>query len=132
MITLSQGGTTLELSDRLLWVDEFEWSPVAIAVRTGTEGALQVHVGVRKAGRPITLDGRDSQAWITRALCQQLYAWLALPGTVFSLVVRGQARNVIFDQSQGAGFTAAPVWKLLDGEHTPELLYRPYFKFMEV
>lgn len=132
MITLSLGGTTLELSDRLLWVDEFDWSPVASAVRWGTTGALQVHVGLRQAGRPITLDGRQTQAWIPRALCSQLYTWHALPGTTFSLVVRGQARDVKFNQSEGPAFTAAPVWKLVDGEHTSELLYRPFFKFMEV
>ena len=58
MITLALGATTLELSDRLVWVDEFEWSPVVSAVRWGTTGAQQIHVGVRQAGRPITLDGR--------------------------------------------------------------------------
>lgn len=132
MITLTLAGTTLALSDRLLWVDEFEWSPVATAVRWGTTGAPQIHVGLRQAGRPITLDGRESQAWLARALCSQVDAWHALPGATFSLVIRGLARSVVFDQSQGAAFTAAPIWKLADGEHTPELFYRPYFKFMEV
>ena len=75
MITLTLAGTTLELSDRLLWVDEFQWSPVATELRWGTTGAPQIHVGLRQAGRPITLDGRESQAWITRELCDQLNAW---------------------------------------------------------
>lgn len=132
MITLTLGGTTLALSDRLLWVDEYDWSPVVSAVRWGTTGAPQIHVGLRQAGRPITLDGRESEAWLTRALCSQLDAWHALPGATFSLVLRGLARSVMFDQSQGPAFTAAPIWKLADGEHTPELCYRPFFKFMEV
>ena len=132
MITLALGATTLELSDRLVWVDEFEWSPVVSAVRWGTTGAQQIHVGVRQAGRPITLDGRESQAWLTRAMCANLNAWHALPGARFSLLLRGQARTVMFDHAQGAAFSATPIWRLLDGEHTPELFYRPYFKFMEV
>ena len=131
MITLTFAATTLELSDRLIWTDEFDWTPVVSAVRWGTTGAMQVHVGTRQAGRPITLDGRESEAWISRALCDQLNVWHAVAGAVFTLVIRGQSRSVMFDQSQGAGFTAAPVWKLLDGEHTGETLYRPFFKFLE-
>lgn len=132
MITLTLASTTLALSDRLLWVDEYEWSPVVSAVRWGTTGAPQLHVGLRQAGRPITLDGRESEAWLPRALCDQISAWHALPGATFSLLIRGQARNVSFDTSQGAGFTANPIWKLVDGEHTGETLYRPFFKFLEV
>ena len=127
MITLTLAGTTLELSDRLLWVDEFQWSPVATELRWGTTGAPQLHVGLRQAGRPITLDGRESEAWIPRELCDQFNAWAALPGATFSLVLRGQTRTVVLSQ-----FDATPLWKLLDGEHTGDVLYRPFFKFMEV
>ena len=59
MITLARNGVTLDLSDRLIWTDEYAWSPVATEVRWGTTGAVQIHVGTRQAGRPITLDGRD-------------------------------------------------------------------------
>lgn len=132
MITLALAGATLQLSDRLLWVDEYQWSPVAKEVRWGTTGAPHVHVGLRQAGRPITLDGRETEAWIKRELCDQLNDWAALPDATFTLVLRGQERTVMFAPGQDAGFDATPVWKLLDGEHTDETLYRPYFKFMEV
>ncbi len=132
MITLTHAGAVLELPDRLVWTDEYAWSPVVTATRWGTHGALQMHVGKRQAGRPITLDGKASQAWISRAVCNQLNAWVALPGTVFELVLRGQARAVVFDHDQGAAFEAEPLWRLLDGEHTAELFYRPNLKFMEV
>ena len=127
MITLARNSVTLELSDRLIWTDEYAWSPVATEVRWGTTGAPQIHVGTRQAGRPITLDGRDTKAWITRAMCDQLNAWAALPGAAFELTLRGAARSVLLLE-----FQADPIWKLLDGEHTPELLYVPFFKFMEV
>ena len=132
MITLTHDGVVADLPDRLLWSDEYSWSPVALATRWGTTGALQLHVGLRQAGRPITLDGRASNAWISRAQCVQLNAWAALPDATFSLVLRGVARTVVFDHAQGSALTADPIWKLLDGEHTPELLYVPNFKFMEV
>jgi hypothetical protein len=41
--------------------------------------------------------------------------------------LRGTARSVLLLE-----FQADPIWKLLDGEHTPELLYCPFFKFMEI
>ena len=46
-------------------------------------------------------------------------------------VLRGETHRVIFDQAKG-GFSAQPIWKLLDGEITPELFYRPTFRFLKV
>ena len=130
-ITLTYNGTTAHLSDRLHWADEFDWSPVDQATGYSTRGALLVDVGLKLAGQPITLDGTDTNAWISRALCSTLQAWAALPGIQLDLVLRGETHQVIFDHGKG-GFTAQPIWKLLDGEITPELMYRPTFKFLKV
>lgn len=130
-ITLTYNGTTATLSDRLQWSDEFDWSPVEQATAYSTTGALLVDVGLKLAGQPITLDGTDTNAWISRALCSTLQAWAALPGIQLDLVLRGETHQVIFDHAKG-GFTAQPIWKLLDGEITPELFYRPTFKFLKV
>ena len=77
--------------------------------------------------RPITLDGRDSRAWIERTQCDKLNAWAALPGAEFSLVVRGQARTVLFLE-----FTADPISRLEDSEIDDQTVYVPLFKFLEV
>ena len=130
-ITLTYNGTTATLSDRLQWADEFDWSPVEQATAYSTTGRLLVDVSLKQAGQPITLEGTDTNAWITRALCSTLQAWAALPGIQLGLVLRGQAHQVIFDHAKG-GFSAQPVWKLLDGEITPELFYRPTFRFLKV
>ena len=130
-ITLTYNGTTAHLSDRLHWADEFDWSPVDQATGYSTRGALLVDVGLKLAGQPITLDGTDTNAWISRSLCSTLQAWAALPGIQLDLVLRGETHQVIFDHGKG-GFTAQPIWKLLDGEITPELMYRPTFKFLKV
>ena len=71
-ITLTYNVTTADLGDRLIWSDEFAWSPVAQVTEPGTTGALLVHVGVRSAGRPITLDGNESRSWMTRNLVASL------------------------------------------------------------
>ena len=130
-ITLTYNGTTATLSDRLQWADEFDWSPVEQATAYSTTGRLLVDVSLKQAGQPITLEGTDTNAWISRALCSTLQAWAALPGIQLGLVLRGQAHQVIFDHAKG-GFSAQPVWKLLDGEITPELFYRPTFRFLKV
>ena len=128
MITLTLATTQIQLSDRLFWTDEYAWGPVVTETRWGTNGALHVHVGARQAGRPITLDGKSSAAWTSRAQCDQLRAWSALPGATFELVLRGAARTVLLLE-----FQADPVWRrLLDGEHTPEVQYLPFFRFLEV
>lgn len=130
-ITLTYSGTTATLSDRLHWADEFDWSPVEQATGYGTTGALLVDVSLKQAGQPITLEGTDTNAWISRALCSSLQAWAKLPGIQLDLVLRGETHRVIFDHAKG-GFSAQPIWKLLDGEITPELLYRPTFRFLKV
>jgi hypothetical protein len=130
-ITLTYGATTIDLTDRLDWTDEFDWTPVEQATAYSITGALLVDVAVKQAGRPITLEGVETAAWITRATCTQLQAWAALPGAQFELTLRGVTRAVIFDHGQG-GFNAQPLWVLADGEYTPELTYMPTFRFLEI
>lgn len=130
-ITLTYNGTTATLSDRLQWTDEYEWSPVEQATAYSTTGALLVDVALKQAGRPITLVGAETAAWISRALCDSLAAWAALPGITLTLTVRGVARAVMFDHTQ-RGFEATPVWRLLDGEITGDQLYLPTLRLFEV
>lgn len=130
-ITLTYNGTTAHLSDRLQWTNEYDWSPVDQATGHSTRGALLVDVALKLAGQPITLDGTSTNTWISRALCDTLQAWAALPGIQFDLVLRGVTRRVIFDHAQG-GFSAQSVWKLADDAIDEELMYRPTFKFLKV
>ena len=133
-ITLTHAGTTLALSDRLIWSDEYEWSAVAQSTVYSTNGAMLVDVAVMQAGRPITLDGTDTNAWLSRSTCDALHAWAAVPAAVFTLVLRGVSRQVIFahDDSGRGGFDAQPVWRLLDSELSGDVMYRPTFKFLEI
>lgn len=131
MITLSYDDTTLELTPRLLWTDEFAWSPVDQKTSFSTTGALLIDVGLKQAGRPITLEGAASAAWIERSQCLQLEAWAALPGINLVLTLRGVERDVVFDQERGA-FEAQPLWELLDGEEYPTQIFIPTLRFIEV
>jgi hypothetical protein len=75
--------------------------------------------------------GRYINSGVISPSSSTLKAWAALPGIQLDLVLRGETHQVIFDHAKG-GFTAQPIWKLLDGEITPELMYRPTFKFLKV
>lgn len=130
-ITLAYNGATAQISDRLDWTDEFGWSPVDQATTYSTTGALLVDVAVKQAGRPITLVGTETAAWIDRALCETLQAWAAVPGARLNLTLRGQMYQVLFDHGAG-GFSARPIHQLEDGEITSELLYLPTFRFITV
>ena len=130
-ITLTYSGTTAHLSDRLQWTNEYDWSPVDQATTYSTRGALLVDVGLKLAGTPITLDGPSTNTWISRALCDTLKAWAALPGAEFELVLRGVPRAVLFDQAR-TGFEATPLTRLLDGEESPDQIFLPTFRFIEV
>ncbi len=132
MITLKLGATQLVLPDSLIWTNEFGWSPVGMSPKIGSTGALILHLGKRQAGRPITLDGVESKAWITRDECDRFYAWQAIPDADFDLVVRGLSHKVKFDNSQGPGFTARAQWRLFDSEHDGRTDYLPTFKFIEI
>ena len=134
MITLTHIalGLTQSLSDRLLWTDEFTYSPVVQETRFGTDGSMHVHVGARRAGRPITLNGVESQAWITRVDVARLDLWASLPGARFSLQLRGVQRTVLFDHGRAPAFSADPIWQLADGEQSSEEMFRPTFNFLEI
>lgn len=130
-VTLTYAGTTAHLSDRLQWTDEYDWTPVEQATGYAITGALLVDVAVKQAGQPITLQGDNTAAWITRALCDTLKAWAALPGIELDLVLRGTTHRVVFDHARG-GFGAQPLHKLVDGEITADLFYLPTFRFLKV
>lgn len=129
-ITLTYQGTTRPLSDRLVWSDEHAWQPVAMETDRGTRGDSIVWVRARQAGRPITLEGEASEAWMTLAEIQALQAWAALPGAPFTLRLRGVDHAVLFDHTQGPAITARPLWHLADGEQQPDMPMRPTFRFI--
>ena len=131
MITLRYQSTFILLSDRLQWVNEMSWSEIEQSTEYATNGALMVDQAEKLAGRPIELDGVESQAWLNRSTCLQIKQLIRIRGAVLALELRGETRNVIFDRQKG-GFDAQPIWKLVDGEFTGDVLYRPTLRFLEV
>lgn len=82
---LPEAAEPLRLPRGMLWVDEFDWTPVATEQRWGTNGAQHLHIGVRQAGRPITLRGDENAGWIRRGTLDALRAMAAEPGVAYVL-----------------------------------------------
>ena len=129
MITLTYNAVTLTLPADLAWPDEYDWHPVVQSSQFTTTGALLVETAVKQAGRLITLAGAEDQAWVTRAQCDQLKAWAALPGIALSLLLRGVTYPVMFDHEK-TGFEAHLVMFFEDLQ--ADDVYVPTLRFITV
>lgn len=130
MTTLTDGTTTVTISDDLAWADEFAWAPVEQSVQRTITGALVVQATARVAGRPITLAGEDDNTgWLTRAALDQCKTWAAVPGQQMTLTYRGAAHTVIW-RHQDTAIDATPVAFYSDVEAGD--FYRATLRFMEL
>ena len=100
--TLSNGTTTLALPDSLLWVDEHQWSPVAQKSDYLLTGALLVQESAKQAGRPITLEGKDS-GWMARADLATLQAFAAAMPAALTLAMTGYSAMTVMFRHDGNG-----------------------------
>lgn len=128
MTTLSDGTTTIEISDGLSWADEFGWAPVAQSARYTITGALVVTTQARLAGQPMTLAAEFAdKGWLTRAQLLQCRAWAAVPGQALTLTYRGTPYAVLWRHQDGA-IDASPVVPWADDDLQDN--YRATLRFM--
>lgn len=106
-ISLSNGVVTVQLPDDMTWPDEFTWQQVEQSSEYTTTGALVLDSSVKQAGRPITLQGSETYAWCQRGDLLTLRNWASQPGVVFTLILRGLSRSVVFNHEAGAIEAAA-------------------------
>jgi hypothetical protein len=119
-ITLKLGAVTLALPDGMVWEDEGEWD--ALLQDTlwvpGTGGTLKAvtRETTRQGGRPVTLAGGLSWAWVTRAQVDAIRA-LGTAGAVLTLTLH-DARTLSVtprrDGPGGAWVEATPLPLVLD------------------
>lgn len=95
MITLD----AITLPSDLIWTDEFDWSPVKQNESYSLTGALFVESGVKQAGRPITLVGGETAAWIERATLNVLYAKLTSPANMVLTLNDARTFTVVFNHN---------------------------------
>lgn len=99
-ITISDGETTIALPSDLKWADEFDWSDVEQEKDYSLTGALIVQQGVKKKGRPITLQSQGG-AWIQRSVLKALQIYYNTPDRVFTLILWSETFTVQFERPDG-------------------------------
>lgn len=116
-MAITLGGVTLP--GDLRWTDEYQWSPVARSHEYGLTGASIIDLGVKQAGRPITLVAQnesDGYVWLDRATVDALEALNAIPDWTGTLTLEdGQTFAVTF---RDEGITAGPVRHIAPHENT--------------
>ncbi|AOU99906.1 hypothetical protein N5K37_23570 [Delftia tsuruhatensis] len=108
MATTNHTLGALPLPSGMIWVDEFDWTSVARSSERSITGALLVDEAAIVAGRPVTLEGEESQGWIRRATLLALMEMADDLGQTYELrLADGRILNVQFSGSQP--ITAKPI-----------------------
>jgi hypothetical protein len=98
----------ISLSPSLLWIDEFDWTPIEQVESRSITGNLILQTGVRAGGRPITLKAGDTYGWLARSTVLALQAKLA--GTPpFVLTIGSHTFSVAWRHAGGKPIEARPV-----------------------
>lgn len=90
----------LTLPTDLIWIDEFDWTPVEQSKTYSITGALIIESGTKQAGRPITLSGGKDYGVIGRADLKLLTAKLTNNSPLVLTLNDARTFNVIFDHSK--------------------------------
>ncbi len=105
------------LDGDLIWMDEFQWTPVERSTDFSLTGSPILNEQVKLAGRPITLNskpesqselaGANSLIWMDRATVKALYTKASTSGLTMTLTLDdGRTFTVAFRED---GFNAKPV-----------------------
>lgn len=111
-LTRKATGEAVTLDDGFFWSDE-DWSPVKQTNDYATNGALAVQVGLKKTGRPITLEpANSSKGWIKLRDLRQLREWQAFNEEFLLELAIPDTRiyNVIFN-NEGNALESSPIKK---------------------
>lgn len=91
---------TLTLPTDLIWIDEFDWTPVQQTQTYSITGALIIESGVKQAGREITFAGDNTSGLISRADLKTLESKLTKTTPLVLTLNDARTFNVIFNHSK--------------------------------
>jgi hypothetical protein len=118
----------ITLPSDLLWIDEYAHTPVVQKISPAVDGSLVIEVAAQIAGRPITLQGGNDYAWVTKATLEQLRIKQYLPGLTMVLNHNGANYSVIFQQPNG--IEATPIIDYSNPD--PGDFYAVTLRFIEI
>ncbi len=86
----------LTLPDDLIWIDEFTWTPMAKSSIYSIDGKPIIQNALKLGGRPITLSGDVSAAWIARGVVKDLWELLSSDTNLLLTLNDARTFNVTF------------------------------------
>ena len=90
----------LTLPEDLIWIDEFDWSPIEQTQSYSVTGALIIQSGTKQAGRTITLAGDNSSGLITRLDLKLLQIKANNNSTMVLTLNDARTFNVVFNHAK--------------------------------
>lgn len=103
MITLNG----IDLSEDLLWIDQYKWSSVEQNEQVMSDGSVVVQADAQQTGRKITLKGGDNFGLLKKSKLDAVAAFEAQAELQMTLTLNdGLPRNVVFT---GDRLTAGPL-----------------------
>ena len=99
------------LPEDLWWEDETDWTPVDQEEGWSITGALMLDISTKLTGRPITLIGDESTAWVPRQTILDLIALAADPGREMTLTIHSLTFQVVFRHGDGKPVEADSLWR---------------------
>lgn len=118
----------IDITNNLVWVDEFTYNNVEQSKERSLTGGLIVQAGLKLFGRPITL----SESWLPRSTIDALAAKEMLSEPMILTLADSRVFTVVFDRSRGIAIEATPVHNFVDAANEPAWQYRATIRLMTV
>ena len=107
--TLSDGTTTIDLPNGMIWTDEFNHVNLKTKATPTLDGGQVIEQSIQTKGRPITLEAAEDRGWITRATLQSLQSMAATAEPLVFTHADGTVINVAFAAEP---LSARPLWPI--------------------
>lgn len=104
----------ISLPDDLIWSDEFDFDIVKQTQTRSLTGSLILQESSKIAGRPITLRGDDTYAWIDRLTLKALRTLSQSADTDHTLNLHGDIFTVRFNRESGSPILAKQLFDCTD------------------
>lgn len=118
----------IDITDNLIWQDEFAYNQVAQQQERSLTGGLIVQSGVKQYGQPVTLVG-----WLSRAMLDALRAKEGGGNPVMDLALDdGRAFSVIFNRASGVAVEAEPIKETTHISQDPGAWYSATLRLLTV
>lgn len=98
----------VHIPSSIVWVDKFDYAPIAQRVDRTLGGKLVVYRAQLVAGRPITLESLEDQGCVTLEIVEQLQALSESFGAVYTLQIGAESFQVAFRHEEPPAFSATP------------------------